>query len=398
MSTTTRMQTLRRWGLRDNPFVTLPPSEEDERMRVFTARGEEVETLCNLVERARGVFLCGLFGMGKSILVLETLRRVRQKDCATSYAKYYPVDGVQSSVLRRLAVDVAEQCADAAAIYEILSTGTALPRPSSTITLEHVKDAIPHVKNSAIAVESIIRQQRDCGRPVIIALDDVHKGAVIASIADIVEDIRDLIDWGSAVILLGHPFGVTAGLSSSTDILYPLPLGPLAEDELLEMMGKYVALACSEPDEQPHPTHPFSTGAAEIISRGIAEFELTPRVFNFACQLILERAAEAGIEVIDEEFVVDRWPEIAEDYIMRTLRDEDKRYLEVVYKGGPISEDNREAIEEIGGRLAGYVEVRNILARLVQENILIEQHEHGKRVLGLNPPLDRGESIFTIVR
>lgn len=224
----------------------------------------------------------------------------------------------------------------------------------------------------------------------------MDKGTDLGNINEIIQDTRQLIEYGCAVILPGHPFGSTAGLSSSADILNPVALKPLSETELVEMMGKYLDLARVEQSGEERQTYPFSISAAGLIAKGISEFELTPRIFNFACQLLLEQAAEDSVELIDQQFINAHWGKIAEDFLVRSLHEDDKRYLKVIYKnGGFLSEDTRQTIREIGGEFAEYSQVRGILVKLIQENVLIESIEEGKRKMIPNPILSN-KTLFII--
>jgi hypothetical protein len=389
-----RDQSFKLWGLKDNPFTPLPPANEEERQQVFTGRRGEIIKLTNLVARPRGIFLVGLFGMGKSILALETLRLLNESGCITVYTKYDRHLGFVKSTLKKLAIECAKRDLDK--VFGILVKGTDTPKKDK-IELKDIDEAVYKIQSAMGTIEDIANlfREGEAKTAFVIVVDDLDKGTDIGDINEIIQDTRQLIELGCAVILPGHPFGVTAGFSSSADILYPLALEPLSEDELVEMMGKYLDLARENPKKE---THPFSEKAARVIAKGIVEFELTPRIFNFACQLLLEQAAEEGLENIDHLFVSERWDKIAGDYLMRSLREVDKRYLKIIYQDqGFLSEDTREKIKGIGGEYAEYAQVRSILSKLIQENILIEGVEEGKRKMSPNPLLPMSE-IIKIVR
>lgn len=382
------------WGLKDNPFASLPPANEDERQHVFTGREEQVDKLINLVERPRGVFLVGLFGVGKSILALETLRVLNERGVITAYAKYDREFGFTKSALKKLAATCAKQ--DLEGVYETLVRGTEAT-PRAHIELKDINEAVYKIKSAMGAIEDITSMFRrsDVRTTFVIVVDDLDKGTDIGDINQIIQDTRQLVELGCAVILPGHPFGSTAGFSSSADILNPLVLDPLSEAELVEMMSKYLDLAREVPSNTLELA-PFTPKAAQLIAKGIAEFGLTPRIFNFACQLLLERGAEEGLESIGHEFVAKQWANIAKDFLVRSLHDNDKQHLKVIYEsGGFLSEDTREPIKQIGGDFAEYSQVRTILARLIQENILIESVEEGKRKMTPNP-LITGKEVFII--
>ncbi|PYS46824.1 MAG: hypothetical protein DMF68_17950 [Acidobacteria bacterium] len=317
---------------------------------------------------------------------------LNERGAITAYAKYDREIGFSKSVLKKLAIACSKY--DIKSVHEILVRGTGSWK-KGTIELRDIEESIYYTKSVMGAIESIINLFSKPPNNFVVVVDDLDKGTDIGDINEIIQDTRQLIELGCAIILPGHSFGPTAGFSSSADILYPLPLKPLSESELVEMMGRYLDLARDNVTDTNITTHPFTLSAANLIANGIAGFELTPRIFNFACQLLLDQAADEAAGYIDEQFVIDRWSKVAEIFLMKTLREEDKRYLEVIYKnGGMLSEDTREPIKQIGGKFAEYGQVRNILAKLIQENVLIERVENGKRRMTPNPMIDKRDFFF----
>jgi len=390
-----RNESFKVWGLRDNPFASLPPANEEERQHVFTGRQAEVEKLINLVERPRGIFLVGLFGVGKSILALETLRLLNQKGSITAYAKYDREFGFTKSALKKLATACAKH--DHEAVYRTLMRGGDGGR-RERIDQKDIVEAVYNIKSGMAAIEDIaqIFRKPEVRTTFVIVVDDLDKGTDIGNINQIIQDTRQLVELGCAVILPGHPFGSTAGFSSSADVLNPVTIEPLSEPELVEMMGKYLDLARQFSSTELELS-PFTLDAAHLIANGIAEFGLTPRIFNFACQLLLEEAADEGVSSVTHQFVAERWGKIAKDFLMRSLHDNDKRHLKIIYEnGGLLSEDAREPIKQIGGEFAEYSQVRTILTKLIQENILIESVEEGKRKMSPNPLITGNDNIFII--
>lgn len=152
MSQDKRSQSLIRWGLSYNPFVSLPPTNEEERQRVFTGRQQEVNKLLNLTEHPRGVFLVGLFGVGKSILALETLRILNEQGVIAIYVKYDREYGFSKSVLRKLAAACAQ--VELESVYEVLKRSADLPN-SKVIELKDIDDAVYKIQSAMNAIEDI---------------------------------------------------------------------------------------------------------------------------------------------------------------------------------------------------------------------------------------------------
>jgi|SRR5665647_2423097 len=343
------------WGLSNNPFTTLPPSTEEVRSKVFTGRENEIEILTNMVKPPRGIFVSGMFGIGKSILALETLRVLECGGYKTAYIKYEPKKNLCLKLLRKL-VRSLDGCSTHYNIYiQEVNNGTKSPEEA----LEEIIDDL-NLRSS-----------------IVIVIDDLDKSNML-DIQGVIYDVRFLVDLGCSVILLGHPRGVTVSFSSKTDILYPLPLSPLLESELLEMMEKYLNLSRVRIPENETCTYPFTLNAAKMISKAITKFKLTPRLFNFSCQLLLESAACEGVKLIDEEFIKGHWDTIAEDFIIRSIRDEDREVLQIIYDKGGISEDTREVIQSIGGNFAEFGEVINKMVHLINKDILLPREVDGK--------------------
>ncbi len=359
-----RKNSFDRWGLSDNPFTTLPPSSEEERSKVFTGRENEIEMLTNMVKRPRGIFISGMFGIGKSILALETLRVLERRGYKTAHIKYEPKKNLSLKLLRKL-------------VKSLNVSGTDYNR--------YVQEVNNKNKSSEEALEEII-DELGLKSSIVMVLDDLDKSNML-DIQGVIYDIRSLVDLGCSVILLGHPRGVTVSFSSKTDILYPLALNPLSEIELLEMMEKYLNLSRATVPENEATTYPFTLSAAKMISKTITEFKLTPRLFNFSCQLLLEYAACEAVESIDEEFIKSHWDKIAEDFIIRSIQDEDREVLKILYEKGGISEDTRDVINSIGGNYAEYSEIIDKMVHLINKNILLPKEVEGKLGYYVDPLL-----------
>ena len=81
---------------------------------------------------------------------------------------------------------------------------------------------------------------------------------------------------------------------------------------------------------------------------------------------------------------------------MRNIEEKDKKYLKTIYKLGKISEDSDEAIIQIGGEYAEIHEVRNSMAHLLRNDVLIEREEDQKKVTEVNPFIKENPDLFLI--
>lgn len=341
---------LKIWQLKDNPFLPLPPQNEEMRHEVFVGRKSEIENILFRAKRPQGLFIFGMFGIGKSMLSLEVLRLLK-KSHKVFYVKFRKSIGLASSIL------------------------TSMNKPTTT-------DYEPMINLERSLIKFYSK------KPVVIVIDDLDKDTDIGDMQRIIFESRQIIELGCLVILLGHPFGITAELNSSHDILYPIPLSNLSQDELVEMMKKY--LATSRMGKYTgDPLSPFTADVANILSSTISEKNLTPRILNQACRLLLDQAAMDEIESIDKNFLLNKWSFIARS-CLDSLREEDREYYRKIQEAGKLSEDTRPLIKEIGGGFSEYAEVRKTIDQLIQENILIEENADGKKVIRPNPLFDEG--------
>lgn len=333
------------WQLRDNPFLPLPPQNEATRHRVFVGRTGELNSILSRTNRAQGMFILGMFGIGKSMLALEALRQLRRTH-KTVYVKFKRNMGLVKSIL--LEID--------------------------DVAVSNYADPLKKLQKSLA--------QFNLRRPMIAVIDDLDKDTDIGDMQKIIIEARQVIELGCLIILLGHPVGVTAELSSAHDILYPIPLSNLGKNELAAMIGNYLSIS-RKAHYTGDPLVPFSQDIAEMLSGIVSDYKLTPRILNHACRLLLDQAAHDKILLIDTQYFGTRWPFIAKS-CLESLHQEDREYFRKIHEAGRLSEDTRVLIRDIGGEFAEYAEIRKTVGRLIQEDILIEKNVAGKREITPN--------------
>ncbi len=392
-----RNEMFKTWGLTDNPFTVLPPPDENERKYIFTGRDHEVRRICNLVRRPRGLFVCGMFGVGKTILVRECLRRLGERGVIETYSIFNPRDGFLKTILKGLAKRVAEMGkAEREFVYELVTKRTVSRITKKGMSAkvsamfveggidrikEYVESVTTEIENPIDIIEKLISKVTSKGRSVLIAVDDIEKKGDVSGVQEIMHDVRDIITFGGSVVLTGHPIGVTRDFrTSSGGMLVEIPLEQLSGDELVEMMIKYLNTARGDDKG----TYPFERGAAGWIAEEHVRHKLTPRLFNLACFHLLENAGIQEYKVIGTSMLRKHWLVIAEK-LLRNIEEKDKKYIRTLYRLGGIDEDSEEAIIEIGGELAEYEEIRNALTNLIHNDILIEREVERKRKIELHP-------------
>ncbi|MCK5058395.1 MAG: ATP-binding protein [Candidatus Aminicenantes bacterium] len=405
-----REETIKKWKIDGNPFFVLPPDIGDHKKlnQVFTGRESEVKRVCSLIIPPKGIFIHGMYGVGKTILIHKILRQLDLKNIISVYTSLDPYDGFRKTVLKGLSRTLANKgIEEAKLVAETLSIGTKtvskkekkgrksglnlkIIKGSRNNVKEFIETTTLEIKNPREFIEKLIRIAKDMGKTVVIAVDDLERRSDISSIQQIIDDSRDIISFGGSLILTGHPVGVTKDLrTSSGGLFFEIPLEQLNKEELIKMMINYLNTMRSAD----FGTQPFDIKAAEYIANYSVINNLTPRLFNIACSHIFEQAAIECCKIIDMKFLKKQWSMIA-DKILQNIEKKDMEYLKILYDYGRISEDSDEAIVKIGGVHAEIQEVRNILLPLIQRDIFIEREVDQKRVIELNPHIKDNPNLF----
>lgn len=406
-------ETIEKWGLEGNPFIPLPPEIDNvEKLKqIFTGRIDEISHICGLIDPPRGFFIYGMFGVGKTILIQEAFRKLKHHGIITVYTIFDPHDGFLKTILKGLAKTLANS-----GVEEAKWVAAILTRGKKTISEgrkkgikggfdlkvlsggvdainEYIETTTLEIDNPRDSIETLIQRVRKDGKSIVIAVDDLERRGDIVTMQQIIDESRDILTFGSSLILTGHPIGVTKSLrTSSGGILVEILLEQLCKEELIEMMTKYLGTV-RRTDCGFHREYPFDSEAAEWIAEQMTKNNLTPRIFNLACFHLFEKAAMEGYEQINMEFLERYWSFVAQK-LLENIEDKDRGYIEIIYRLGRISEDSEEGIVQIGGELAEYQEVRNILAHLIRTDVLIEREEERKKVIELNPIIKEKSHLF----
>ena len=409
------------WGIRGNPFPrlgTLLKPEEQE--FVFTGRDEDLDEFCSYTERPGGLFLYGLHGAGKTLFLLRSLAILEEQNAFCVYASFNPDDGFINSLLlaflKRLGLEEPEW----------LELYNKLLGRNIKITRERTKEAggevaLPFIKFSpkgtfkevenieqVIAnprrwLQDLIEELAQSNRQVILALDDLDNQEIVLKLEEeevesselslndidiIVREARQLMTAGATVMLVGHPSGPTAALGSS-NILNSFELASLDQADLVEMLKRYLALGRADGLRE-IKFDPFTEGAANLIANTITRLKLPTRSMLFACSELFEYCAREGIVLIDESVVRNHWPNVVK-LLRGSLKRQDANYLRVIEESGGYDEDKSQAINEIAGPVAEFLDGLKKLVPLVHKELLIE---NARGTFKLNPLL-AAQNVFT---
>jgi len=354
--------------LRRNPFViVIPPvhTYETDLQPLFSARDAEVERVCRFAAQAAAIFVNAPYGGGKTVVVLEALSRLRQRCIITVYTQFDKAKGFRQS----LRDGMAEADMDVA-------TGDSLTE-----------------------VRAAVRQVRQSGVHIVLAVDDLDRAGDVAEVFQVTHDVRDLLSDGASVVVTGQPFGVTFDLHTSAGgIFHEVVVPEFSADDFCEMLVKYLKSVHAQ--EGLPDTHPFDEDTAWFVCREMAKAKLTPRLFNFAVAELLDLAAPAGVAEITLDFTLQHWATLAHR-IVRNVTQLQAQHLQIILRAGEVSEDTPQAINELGeSKLAEYPEVREgVLRPLLEQNLLQAQMVEGKETFRLTPHVAAAvDETFAVVK
>lgn len=382
-----RRETFEKWGLKRNPFFNRPP-EPDLLKKIFTGRKKELaQAIPTVYESSRNLLVYGLFGIGKTVFVLETLRELQEAaNVLTIYTSMIgdtPSDFAKT-ILLALTNALSQEDNEAA---ELLDSIIGVERIESTTdqTYNGIKVGLPGgilgIKGgmqSAITtseqikiaepryyIDKFIKKANQKYDRVIIAVDDLEKkdpGAV----RRILVESRDILFYDCSFILTGHPLGVTRDIYSSALRVYErsIYLDSLPKPELNQIVINYLN---SARDEEAQVTDPFTEDAISLLKE---KSYGNPGLLNLICYRVLDVAATEGFVVINNETLAQCLEEIKEE-MYREISLEIRHLLEVVRETGEFSEDTSfDKLRRLN--VTTFTDAIPKLEELVQRDVLIK--------------------------
>ena len=405
-SYTERRQTLKKWGLAYNPFSSRPP-EPRLISQIFTGREREMSlAIPTVLETPRNLLLYGVFGVGKTIFILELLRKLEQIDNTlvvyTSLTGDTPIDFAKS-VLLGLANRMMAEDEEAEKILESV-VGIETVQGMGEQSYEGLKIGIPGVMGAKGGIQSSITttEQMRISEPryyigkllelanqkykqVIIAIDDIEKKEP-NTVRRILIESRDILFYNCSFILTGHPLGITKDIYTSALGVFDrkIELKPLLSGDLRKIVVNYLNIAREEESQEIKPFTEESLSWISEKSYGI------PRVLNSICFRVFDAAATAGFENISEKELSKIMEEVEKDIYLE-ISPEVRHILEVLGESGEISEDTSlEVLDRF--YVHTFMEAIPILENLVQNDFLVKLEDEKGIKYVLNPLV---ESLIT---
>lgn len=373
--------------MKRNPFFNRPP-EPNLLKKIFTGRKKELSlAIPTVYESSRNLLVYGLFGIGKTVFVLETLRELQEAaNVLTIYTSMIgdtPSDFAKTTLLA-LTNALSQEDKEAA---ELLNSIIGIERIGSTTdqTYDGIKVGLPggilgikggmqsavttseqiKIAEPRYYIDKFIKKANQKYDRVIIAVDDLEKKDPSA-VRRILVESRDILFYDCSFILTGHPLGVTRDIYTSTLRVYErsIYLDILPKPELNQIVINYLNSARDEEEQAPDP---FTEEALSILK---GKSYGSPGLLNLICYRVLDVAATEGFEVINNETLAQCLEEIKEE-MYREISLEIRHLLEVVRETGEFSEDTSfDKLRRLN--VTTFTDAIPKLEELVQRDVLIK--------------------------
>ena len=387
-------KTLKKWGLKDNPFRSTPPGDPEKLAKIFYGRESEINRALPTLYEGRNVLVRGAWGIGKTALILTLLDRLQQEVASLdekmlvlylgSVPGDKPIDFYRALVLAVADSLVAEQDEEAIAIangIRGLSVQQTKKTKEGKVTLGIVsfgsKQEFPNQELAIVAdtdpyslLIPLLQKAQTYFSRLVLAVDDLDKKD-IPVVQEILERSLDLFRMGDkrSFLMTGRGF---------TDIQEATlrALGIFSEDISLETMSKdslrhiainYLNTVRVSPRQD---FHPFTDNVMDLITEYA---QGTPRQLNVICEKVLRQAALEEKELIDK-FVFQRiWKSIQQE-VTYGLTPHLRRLLYVAYEADGIDEDIADDYLDKLGVLT-FIELLPMLKSLEEQEFLIRQED-----------------------
>ncbi len=391
---------LKKWGLEENPFRPTPPDDPEKLAQIFYGRDQVLDIAIPTLYEGRNILIRGAWGIGKTALIFNLINQLQQEVAEINekmlvlYLSSIPGDS-SSEFYRALLLGIADSLAnedDEAKDIATTLLGYSIQRPKTT-TEGQVKLGIisfgkrQESPSNQVSVTDnldpypllirLLGKAEDIYSRVVIAIDDFDKKDPIV-VQGILESSLDLFRMGKhrGFVMTGRGF---TDLQESTlkalgIFSEDIPLEPMSQDDLKQIMLNYLN---SARNEQRNDTYPFT----ETVTNLITEYaQGIPRQLNVICEKVLRKAASQDYETIDETAFNTIWSSLQKEFTHQ-LSPQFRHLLYVAHEAGGLSEDISDATLDKLDVLT-FVELLPQFKTMEEQGLLIRQEdEKGFRFL-----------------
>jgi len=391
---------LSQWGLRNvPPFSDVPPKDDPKRLaRLFTGRREELDRVILPLLNGQNVLVRGMWGVGKTTFILHALHELSY-EAGQVKERLLPIyiDNFKGGTLAEfhrlilfaLATALSDRDDEARAITDAMRGISVSHKRAKSIKgkidvnlfsvgslggeagVESGVEKQIGADNPEYWLEELLTRARKRYQHIVIAIDDLDK---TDPRPDEFLKVRSLFDSAlpilrnekCAFILTGRTLTVAQDIYGSILGIFnrQLQLQVLKPEELQEIAIKTLNLVRVE---ERSDAYPFTN---EAIARLATSAIGLPRQFNRNCADVLEAAIRLGYETLDAT-AFDACFADMQAHVATEVDAQVRQMLYIAQKNGGFSQDNRQALTELGW--GDFIEVLPMLDYLVQRDLMTRQ-------------------------
>jgi len=221
------------WGFKKNPFVPMASQLDDElRRSVFTGYDHYLNDMLDCLIEAQSCCVFGMYGMGKTFLMLESQAHLREEypdEVLPVYETALPKQGFEMTVLNALHRTLRGRIADA-------ETDSSFDNAATQI-----QDARNGKVDPLVVIREFIDYAQSHGLRPAFLIDDIDRVQDVINIKLMIDTARELNSLQCSVVLPSNPANVTRIIRTvGHGIFDEIELEPFSADEFKLMIGRYL--------------------------------------------------------------------------------------------------------------------------------------------------------------
>jgi Cdc6-like AAA superfamily ATPase len=381
------------WGLEHIPFYDFPPEDVERLWRFFLGRDAEMERALHALFRGDNILVRGAWGIGKTAFILVTLDRLQREahelgtKVVAIHVKDFPggtAREFQGVVLRCLEKGVGRGRLRKSARWKLgvnVQSATELLPVGGGIELE--REPAAETTQPLDAIYELLERNRKAGSRIAIAIDDLDKVENQRQVQQMLRECLGLLrDQRCAFVLTGRAITLfedleVATLGIASEIL---PLPPLSEDELKEIVVRQLNTARPKSRDDPFP---FTQDVLDEIARRSLGF---PRTLNRLCLKVLQVAQRRQYKTVGAEEFEECYKELQSDISIQVPPEVKRILYFALQRGGiPITKDAPldDLMTAVG--VSTLTELVPYLNTLVRADLLTRDDRTGLPIYKLSP-------------